>query len=79
MYCNHCQPCPSRIDVAALTKYLDIARINEADIPPTAVQHYRALEKHGSDCVACGSCENRCPFSVPVIKNMEKAAALFGF
>lgn len=25
-----------------------------------------------------GNCEERCPFSVPVIKNMQKAAALFG-
>jgi predicted aldo/keto reductase-like oxidoreductase len=78
MYCNHCQPCPSHIDVAALTKYLDIARINESTIPPSVVQHYRALEKHGSDCIACGNCEKRCPFSVPVIKNMEKAKTLFG-
>jgi NAD-dependent dihydropyrimidine dehydrogenase PreA subunit len=64
--------------VAALTKYLDIARINESNIPPSVVQHYRALEKHGSDCIACGNCETRCPFPVPVIKNMEKALALFG-
>ncbi|GHU65853.1 (4Fe-4S)-binding protein [Spirochaetia bacterium] len=78
MYCNHCQPCPSQIDVAALTKYLDLARQNEKDIAPTVTQHYKALVKHGSDCVSCGNCEKRCPFSVPIIKNMKKAAELFG-
>jgi predicted aldo/keto reductase-like oxidoreductase len=78
MYCNHCLPCPSHIDVAALTKYLDLARQNEKDIAPTVTQHYKALSKHGSDCVSCGSCEKRCPFTVPVIKNMKKAAELFG-
>jgi predicted aldo/keto reductase-like oxidoreductase len=77
MYCNHCLPCPSFIDVAAVTKYLDIAALHKT-IPPTAAQHYRALDKHGSDCVACGSCERRCPFSVPVIRNMRRAAELFG-
>jgi predicted aldo/keto reductase-like oxidoreductase len=78
MYCNHCLPCPSFIDVATVTKYLDIAVLHEADIPPTVLQHYRALDKHGADCVACGSCERRCPFSVPVIKNMKRAVDLFG-
>ncbi|WP_201764778.1 aldo/keto reductase [Leadbettera azotonutricia] len=78
MYCNHCLPCPSHIDVAALTKYLDLARQNEKDIAPTVTQHYKALSKHGSDCISCGSCEKRCPFSVPVIKNMAKAVELFG-
>jgi NAD-dependent dihydropyrimidine dehydrogenase PreA subunit len=40
---------------------------------------YRALVRHGSDCIACGNCEKRRPFSTPVIKNMERAVALFGF
>jgi predicted aldo/keto reductase-like oxidoreductase len=78
MYCNHCLPCPSFIDVAAVTKYLDIAALQDAPVPPAAARHYRALDKHGSDCVACGSCEGRCPFSVPVIKNMRRAVELFG-
>ncbi|MDR0450789.1 MAG: aldo/keto reductase [Treponema sp.] len=78
LYCNHCQPCPSRIDIAALTRYTDIASLNEKDIPPTVTQHYMALEKHGSDCTACGDCEEKCPFAVAVTANMEKARRLFG-
>jgi predicted aldo/keto reductase-like oxidoreductase len=78
MYCNHCLPCPSCIDVAALTKYLDIATLTNGHTSSSVIQHYRALDKHGSDCVGCGSCEKRCPFGVPVIKNMKRAAELFG-
>ena len=78
VYCNHCLPCPSSIDIGAVNKYLDIARLDETRIPPSISQHYRSLKAHGSDCVECGSCEKRCPFSVPVIKNMKKAAALLG-
>jgi predicted aldo/keto reductase-like oxidoreductase len=77
LYCNHCQPCPSRIDIAAVTRYTDIAALKERDIPPTVAQHYTALEKHGSDCIACGACEEKCPFAAPVIANMEKAARIF--
>jgi predicted aldo/keto reductase-like oxidoreductase len=77
MYCNHCLPCPSVIDVAAVHKYLDIAAVNPKNISPGVVQHYKGLDKHGSDCIGCGSCEKRCPFGVPVIENMRRAAELF--
>lgn len=78
VYCNHCLPCPSAVDIAAVNKYLDIAKLDENNIPPSIAQHYRSLKAHGSDCVECGSCEKRCPFSVEVIENMKKAAVLFG-
>ncbi|GHU03123.1 (4Fe-4S)-binding protein [Spirochaetia bacterium] len=78
VYCNHCLPCPSGINIAGVHKYLDIALLDEQNIPPSIRSHYRDMEHHGSDCVACGSCEERCPFSVPVITNMKKAAALLG-
>ena len=78
VYCNHCLPCPSEIDIASVNKYLDIAVLDESRVPPSIRQHYKSLAKHGSDCVSCGSCEQRCPFGVPVIRNMEKAAKLFG-
>lgn len=78
VYCNHCLPCPSNINIAEVNKYLDIAMLNEKAVPPSIIQHYQSLEHHGSECISCGSCESRCPFSVPVIKNMEKAASVFG-
>lgn len=78
VYCNHCLPCPSTIDVASVNKYLDIAKLDEAHIPPSIVQHYKALASHGSDCIECGSCEERCPFGVPVMENMKHAAKVFG-
>lgn len=78
VYCNHCLPCPSGIDIAAVNKYLDIALMDKSAAQKGAGEHYEALDAHGSDCIHCGSCEIKCPFSVPVIKNMEKAAEIFG-
>jgi predicted aldo/keto reductase-like oxidoreductase len=78
VYCNHCLPCPSEINIADVNKYLDIAVLDEKNIPPSVAAHYRAIPRRASECVECGSCEKRCPFSVPVIKNMKKAASLFG-
>ena len=76
VYCNHCLPCPSEIDIAAVTKYLDIAAMDESAVG--ILQQYRELPAHGSDCIECGNCENKCPFSVPIIKNMKMAYELFG-
>ncbi|MCL2342686.1 MAG: aldo/keto reductase [Firmicutes bacterium] len=78
VYCNHCQPCPAEIDIAAVNKYLDIARLDRSAVPPSIRSHYRSLQSGGGACVECGSCEERCPFGVPVIENMREAAEIFG-
>lgn len=77
VYCNHCQPCPVNIDIAMVNKYLDIATLDLSNIPPSIIQHYKSLQKNGADCIACGNCEEKCPFSVPIIQNMEYATNLF--
>jgi predicted aldo/keto reductase-like oxidoreductase len=76
VYCNHCLPCPSGINIADVHKYLDIAVLDETSIPASIRSHYRSLDRRASDCVACGSCEERCPFSVQIIANMKKAVTL---
>jgi predicted aldo/keto reductase-like oxidoreductase len=76
VYCGHCQPCPVNIDIAAVNKYLDIARLDTNNIAPTVKAHYNELEAHAEACVKCGSCEKRCPFGVPIIDNMSEAAWL---
>ena len=78
VYCSHCQPCPMEIDIAAVHKYLDIARLDTTNIPPSIRSHYSGLSHSGSECSACGSCEERCPFGVPIIANMAEADKLLG-
>ena len=77
MYCNHCLPCPSKIDIARVNKYLDLA-LAQADVPETVRAHYMELKQTARDCVACGQCETRCPFGVPVKARMQRAQELFG-
>ena len=79
MYCNHCLPCPVKIDIAAVTKFLNLAQAggNES-VPETVREHYRVLEHHAGECVKCGSCERRCPFGVKIRENMTEALKVFG-
>lgn len=77
MYCNHCQPCPAHIDIAAVTKFLDLASQQDS-VPETVAQHYWSLPATAADCLMCGKCESNCPFGVKIRENMERARALFG-
>ena len=77
MYCGHCAPCPQGIDVAAVTKFLNLARA-QGEIPETVREHYAVLPSKAGACVQCGACESRCPFQVPAVENMAQAARLFG-
>jgi len=77
VYCNHCLPCPSGIDIAATTKMLDVAALNESDIPIGILGQYKSAQHKASECIACGSCEAKCPFGVQVIENMRQAARIF--
>lgn len=76
MYCNHCLPCSSHIDIAQVSKYLDMALL-DGKPSPTLKAHYNALEHKASECICCGICETQCPFNVKIIQRMNQASQLF--
>lgn len=78
MYCSHCAPCPKEIDVASVTKYLNLAKA-QGEVPETVREHYGLLAHHAGECIQCGACETRCPFEVPVMENMKAAKEVFSF
>lgn len=73
VYCNHCLPCPSGIDIG---RTLRLAAVAEQDISPDLRDEYAALPAGASDCTECGSCSERCPFGVDVVPHMQRAASL---
>ena len=77
MYCGHCAPCPKDIDVASVTKFLNLCKAQKT-IPETVREHYNLLKHHASECINCQACEKRCPFGVKVTGNMAEAQKLFG-
>ena len=80
-YCGHCAPCPMGINVAQVNKFYDLAEVQVdkgGEVPPLVRDHYFALDHHADECIACGGCEERCPFGVGVIERMERTAELFG-
>ncbi|HEY3426986.1 MAG TPA: aldo/keto reductase [Negativicutes bacterium] len=73
IYCNHCQPCPSGIDIGSVNKYLDLAKVGDE----LAKDHYMKLSKNAHDCIECGVCEKNCPFHVDIRGRMLEAKNYF--
>jgi len=77
MYCGHCAPCPQGIEVANVTRFLNLAKA-QGEVPETVREHYAALKHTASECIECGACEARCPFAVGIVEHMRQAAEMFG-
>lgn len=68
IYCNHCLPCSSNIHIGLVNKLYDLIKIGDK----IALEHYKNLDKHASDCIFCGQCENVCPFHVKIMDKMKE-------
>lgn len=76
-YCGHCAPCTVGINIALSNKFADLAEM-AGEVPASVAAHYKAMDVTAGACIACGDCEPRCPFDVPIIERMEKTEELFG-
>lgn len=74
-YCNHCLPCPEKIDIGGVTRLSDVAGYQAEDV---IIAEYKALPVTAASCTECGVCSERCPFGVDVVANMQRALEVFG-
>jgi predicted aldo/keto reductase-like oxidoreductase len=76
MYCNHCLPCPSDIDIGQTIRLFEIAQLG---ITNKIQIEYDTMLKKASDCIECSICMERCPFDVDVISKMKQCFELFEY
>ena len=77
MYCGHCAPCPVGNRCGQRHQVPESGSGAGRDTGDRAGT-LCVLPHHGGECLSCGACEKRCPFGVPVIENMRRAAEIFG-
>ena len=76
VYCNHCLPCPSLIDIGQTIRLMELSRREGLKVEIRAA--YAALEHHASECIECGQCVERCPFGAHTVDLVLRAAKVFG-
>ena len=74
--CNYCAPCSVGINIPAV--FLFEGYHSRYDLKDWANVRYSTLAKTASDCIECGACEARCPYSLPIREMLKKAAKTFG-
>lgn len=78
VYCNHCLPCPSEIDVGHLNRLIDLS-LNEMDKNMKNEKMVEEIQAITAGCIACGDCSERCPFNVDVVLKINAYKELYGF
>ncbi len=74
--CTYCLPCTAGIDIPSVLAILDHSERFSYEWP-THRRRYAELEVKPTECTECGECEERCPFDVPIIERLKKAARNF--
>jgi len=70
--CEYCQPCPQGINIPMI--FLFDGYYTRYDMQDWALDRYRDLSVKASDCIECGECEEKCPYSLPVRHMLAEAS-----
>ncbi len=68
--CDYCAPCPQGIDIP--THFILEAYAIRYNMPEWAKERYQSLKVKAENCIACGQCESKCPYDLPIIKMLKR-------
>lgn len=71
--CEYCMPCPVGINIPM--NFLIEGYYTRYNLEDWANERYSALDKKAKDCEACGLCETKCPYQLPIremLKDVSK-------
>ena len=74
--CNYCAPCAAGINIPGV--FLFEGYFSRYDLKQWAASRYATLGKTASDCIGCGDCESRCPYSLPIRQMLGDVAKVMG-
>jgi predicted aldo/keto reductase-like oxidoreductase len=70
--CNYCQPCPQGIDIPMV--FLLDGYYIRYDLKDWARERYNGLPTKPDACVECGTCEEKCPYSLPIRRMLAESS-----
>lgn len=69
--CGYCKPCTKGIDIPFV--FLCEGYYRRYNLIDWAKDRYSSMTVKASECIACGACEARCPYNLPIIKKLKQA------
>lgn len=73
--CGYCAPCSVGMDIPS--QFIMEGYLTRYNLEDWALERYASMEVNASDCIACGDCEPRCPYDLPIIKMLDRVANNF--
>ena len=68
--CGYCMPCPQGIEINQCARMVQMIR--RAPTEGQLSQESQKMMMKIKDCVKCGRCMTKCPFSLPIPALLEK-------
>jgi len=74
--CEYCQPCPQGINIP--TVFLLDGYYIRYGLKGWARERYRGLTNKPDTCVECGTCEEKCPYDLPIRRMLAESSMRLG-
>lgn len=75
--CEYCMPCPQNVNIPNIFRiYNDAMRFETLDQQQRSYLFARNSKSDASNCIECALCEEKCPQSIEIIKELKKAHEL---
>lgn len=68
--CGACLPCPQKINIPAVLRFHTLHKAY--DLGDWAKKLYSGLADKADKCNACGQCEPKCPYKLPIQNKLKK-------
>ena len=71
--CEYCQPCPQNINIPLV--FLLESYYTRYNMKDWAKERYKGMAVGADQCVECGLCEEKCPYSLPIREMLKDACS----
>ncbi len=70
--CGYCLPCPMNVNIPQ--NFLLEGYYSRYNLKDWSKERYLVMDGKASDCVACGMCETKCPYDLPIIEMLKEVS-----